>query len=249
VLSPCAIDLGGGGEGSANLGFFSTLRLRQWVPRRGSCRYLKPQRTDKRSVAADNLASACIPHRREVQWGRIEVRVTRQRKWLVRWPPVNHSGRAQEMAPRMNHPLPSVIQSLPPMNPDGGGTNFGAERSPAVNIRCWQPYPNLSTVPWCSLIQSTWQSSLKPDFLLISNGNSTNFLQQGYTPIIHLQLCHNAYHQIVTESYSKSGSKFTPSHCYWKFSPGVAWQLDFELNYLWILLNKWAYNLEQSCSP
>jgi hypothetical protein len=168
VLSPCTIDLGGDGEGSANFGFFSRLRLRQWVPRRGSCRYIKPRRTDKRSAAADNLASACIPRRGEVQWGRIEARVTRRRKWLVRWPPVNHSGRAQEMAPRMNHPLPGVIHSLPPTNPDGGGTSFGAERSPSASLPHWRPDPYQVTVPWLVSFRWTWQYNFRSYFLQIS---------------------------------------------------------------------------------
>jgi hypothetical protein len=35
----------------------------------------------------------------------------------------------------------------------------------------------------------------------------------------------------------------------WKFQTKPVWQPDFRLKYLWIFLNKWAYNLKQSCSP
>ena len=98
-------------------------------------------------------------------------------------------------------------------------------------------------------IQSSWQTMFNLNFLQICCGNRFNSLYQVYRPIVHLQLCHGAYHKIVTKFYSKSGSKFTPSHCSWKFSSGRDWQPDFELNYLSNTLNNYAYHLKQSCSP
>jgi hypothetical protein len=40
VLSPCAIDLGEGGEGSANSWLYSSLLEEQRAPRRGSLSYI-----------------------------------------------------------------------------------------------------------------------------------------------------------------------------------------------------------------
>ena len=54
----------------------------------------------------------------------------------------------------MNPPLPGVIHSLPPTNPDGGGTNFGAERSPAVSLPHWRSDP-LSYCTMAFVLQSS----------------------------------------------------------------------------------------------
>ena len=51
-----------------------------------------------------------------------------------RRPPVSNSGWARERVPRMSHPFPGVIHPSPCMNPGGGGTNFDAGRSPAVEV-------------------------------------------------------------------------------------------------------------------
>jgi hypothetical protein len=126
---------------------------------------------------------------------------------------------------------------------------ISAKRSPTVNIRCWQSDPHPSTVPWCFFSQSTWQSILELDLLLILCGDPTSSLYQNYSPIVNLQLCHGAYHKIVTESNSKSGSKSVQFHCYWKFRLKMSWQPDFEGDYLQILHNNWAHTLKQNCSP
>jgi hypothetical protein len=57
-----------------------------------------------------------------------------------RRPPVSNSGWARAVAPRMNHPLPGVIHSLPPTTPDGGGATY---ESPSLRLRLvrlfWPP--------------------------------------------------------------------------------------------------------------
>jgi hypothetical protein len=113
----------------------------------------------------------------------------------------------------------------------------------------WRSDPSRDTVPWRGSFWWTDRASLGHIFSNICMRTSSTLCTISYRPTVNLQLCHNAYHQIVTESHSKSSSKFTPSHCYWKFSPGIAWQPDFEGDYLQFFLNNYAYTFKQSCSP
>jgi hypothetical protein len=110
MLSPCANDLGKGGEVSANLTRFGSL-VCVWWPSLAANHGLFIAAEVRRSPHGTNtITSACQARRELVQWGRITVPRTPWRKGLMRWPPVNHSGRAQEMAPRTIHPFPGVIR-------------------------------------------------------------------------------------------------------------------------------------------
>jgi hypothetical protein len=132
--------------------------------------------------------------------------------------------------------------------------NHGEQRSTAAGHRRRAGVESGSSAvnTYCTMKnthQMNWHGDLEYNFLQILCGDQANSLYQSYTSIIHLQLCYKAYHQIVNEAHSKASSKFIPSHCHWKFSPGIAWQPDFEPNYLWIFLNNWAHTHKKSCSP
>jgi hypothetical protein len=85
--------------------------------------------------------------------------------------------------------LPDVIRSLLRTNPDGGGVNFGAKRSPAVSKPRWQPYP-FSYCTMAHLHQSPEPTTFLPHYLWIFVDNKAVFLNRICSLYINLQSCY-----------------------------------------------------------
>ena len=98
-------------------------------------------------------------------------------------------------------------------------------------------------------IQTACQPNLEHHFLLISNVNTCQALQQKCRAICPLQLCNMMMPQKLIGSCLNLSLKLMASICQSDFQTYPTWQPDFRLTFLWIFLNKWAYHLKQSCSP
>jgi hypothetical protein len=97
--------------------------------------------------------------------------------------------------------------------------------------------------------QPTWQRDLQGYLLPILCSNRASFLYQSYRATYQLQINYSDWAHLITRSWLNSTPKMALLHCKSEFQNKPAWQPNFELNYLWIFLNKWAHNLKQSCSP
>jgi hypothetical protein len=98
-------------------------------------------------------------------------------------------------------------------------------------------------------VQSSWQTVFELNFLPILCGDQANSLYQNYSLTNQLQLCHSNLDQFLNNSSLNSHTKLALFHWESEFQNGPAWQPNLGLNYLWLLLNNYAFLLKQSCSP
>jgi hypothetical protein len=103
--------------------------------------------------------NAWQPRKEEAQWGRSWHAWQRGESSLshggCRWTTPAGLGYGATYASSNS----GVIRSLPPTNPDGGGTNFGAKRSPAVSLPHWRSDP-LSYCTMAFVLQSSDSQNL-----------------------------------------------------------------------------------------
>jgi hypothetical protein len=105
------------------------------------------------------------------------------------------------------------------------------------------------TVPWRSLIRWTDRATWSMIYSQICMATHPKLCSK----IVELQTSNNSTIGIELIWSLDQGWIHTQRWlCYTEnlnFRVEPAWQPDFRLNYLWILLNNWAHTLKQSCSP